>query len=196
MNNKSLYFNTPFKVKDGHEEESPLRIEGYASTNSIDRHGDIVEASAWKNSKALENYINNPIILAYHDHTKPIGKMVDYETDDRGLRIVAEISKAAGEIYDLVKDGVLRTFSIGFMVKDADWDTDKDVFRIKDVELFETSVVSVPANATAGFDLAKTFDNEEDFVNFKQQFVKSNDGDDKMSNKETAPQGLSAEAVA
>lgn len=196
--NKSLYFNTPFKVKSSEEEgEQPLRIEGYASTSAIDRHGDVVEASAWKNPKAMENYINNPIILAYHDHTKPIGKMVDYETDSKGLRIVAEISKAAGEIYDLVKDGVLRTFSIGFMVKDADWDEKKDVFRIKDVELFETSVVSVPANATAGFDIAKSFENDEDFTTFKQQFVKSNlNGDDKMSNENTAPQGLSAEEVA
>ena len=199
MNNKSLYFNTPFKVKSGCEDEDDtLKIEGYASTNSLDRHGDVVEASAWKNPAAMENYISNPIILAYHDHTKPIGTMIDYTTDEKGLRIVAKISKAAGEVYDLIKDGVLRTFSIGFMVKDAEWDDKKDIFRIKDVELFETSVVSVPANASAGFDLSKSFGSDDEFINFKQQFVKSNEnGDDEMStNDNKAPSGLSAEEVA
>ena len=43
----------------------------------------------------------------------------------------AEISKSA-EIFDLVKDGVLQTFSVGFRVKDADFlDDKKNIYTVR-----------------------------------------------------------------
>ena len=204
MPNKQFYLSAPLtlETKDATEDEQSdvLRVSGYASTNDMDRDGDVIEASAWNKPSALKNYLNNPIILAYHDHRQPIGKMVEHTVDGRGLHIVAEISKAAGDIYKLVKDGILTTFSVGFMVKDAEWDSKADLFRIKEVELFETSIVSLPANASATFSVGKSFDTEDEYNNFKQQFKTPIKEDNHMpegiDNNEQPTQGLSATEVA
>jgi HK97 family phage prohead protease len=58
----------------------------------------------------------------------------------------------------LVKEGILGAFSVGFRVKDADYLSETDGLKIKDAELFEVSVVSVPCNQAATFSLAKSFD--------------------------------------
>lgn len=158
-------------IKDENGENEELKITGYATTNDKDRHGDIVEASAWKGG--LKNYLNNPIILAYHKHDEPIGLTVELEHDEKGLKITALISKAAGNIYDLIKEGVLRTFSVGFIAKDGEYIREENTFYITKAELYEVSVVSVPANAQAVFSVMKNFDNESDYESFKSQFTKN-----------------------
>ena len=42
---------------------------------------------------------------------------------------------------------------------------------IKDAELFEVSVVSVPCNQAATFSLAKSFDSTEEYEEFKKTFT-------------------------
>lgn len=171
--NVSANFDTKAVKED--QEGQPLVIRGYANTTNKDRMGDIIPKSAWYGPKAMPNYEKNPIILAFHDHSRPIGKMVSYVIDDMGLMIEAEISKAAGAIYDLIKDGILKTFSIGFRVLDAEWDPETDIFIIKELELLEVSVVSVPCNQDSVFEVAKSL-NAEDYSNFKKQFnTSSND---------------------
>lgn len=137
------------------DESGDLIIEGFANTVSKDRAGDVIPSSAWSTDGALRNYIKNPIILAYHDHSKPIGSMVEHSVEPMGLRIKAKISKAAGDVYTLIKDGVLKTFSVGFTIKDANYDADTDTFFITDVELTEVSVVSIPCNQDSIFNLSK-----------------------------------------
>lgn len=53
-------------------------------------------------------------LMAYH--SEPIGKIIGHDQTDKGLEIRAYISKTnTGEdIYQLLKDGVLDTFSVGF----------------------------------------------------------------------------------
>ena len=160
-------------IKAVEEGDGELRIAGYASTDSIDRQSDRILPTAWTRG-GLRNYEINPILLFNHDYDRPIGKVIEMSTDKRGLRIKAVISKSAGEIYDLVKEGVLSTFSVGFLVKDADYDKSADGLIVKDAELLEVSVVSVPANQDATFSLAKSFDSQEDYQNFKKQFINGN----------------------
>ena len=160
-------------IKAVEEGDGELRIAGYASTDSIDRQSDRILPTAWTRG-GLRNYEINPILLFNHDYNRPIGKVIEMSTDKRGLRIKAVISKSAGEIYDLVKEGVLSTFSVGFLVKDADYDKSADGLIVKDAELLEVSVVSVPANQDATFSLAKSFDSQEDYQNFKKQFINGN----------------------
>ena len=167
--NKRFNIVTKFDVVEKAADSSTLVVEGYANTTDKDRHGDIILQEAWTKG-GLDNYLKNPIILAFHDHSKPIGKMVDYFLDSKGLKIVAEISKAAGNLYDLVKEGIVKSFSVGFMVKDADYDATTDIFVIKDVELFEVSVVSVPANPSSTFSVRKNFETEEEYNEFKKEF--------------------------
>lgn len=146
-----------------------ITIEGYASTTDIDRHGDVIPASVWEGG--LKNYLNNPVILAYHDHDEPVGRMIEHKVDSKGLWIKARISAAAETVFNLVKDGVLTAFSVGFRILDAEYNSAAEVFLVKELELHEISVVSVPANQNTLFSLAKSFESDDDYKSFKMQFV-------------------------
>jgi HK97 family phage prohead protease len=165
-------FKLDSSIKSVEEGETELKIAGYASTNSIDRSSDKILSTAWTKG-GLKNFQNNPILLFNHNYDKPIGRVVEVDTDSKGLRIKGVISKSAGDVYNLVKEGVLSTFSVGFMIKDADYDKSADGLIIKDAELLEVSVVSVPCNQDATFSVAKSFDNQEDYHTFKKQFVEN-----------------------
>lgn len=166
MKEKVLHLNSLFSVKAA--DDQSVYIEGYASTVDKDRHGDVVPSSVWE--KGMSNYLKNPIILAYHDHNNPIGRMTEHKLDNKGLWIKARISTAAKQ-FQLIKDGILTAFSIGFRVLDAEYKSDAEVFLIKDLELVEISVVSVPANQNTLFDLSKAFDSPEEYKRYKEQFA-------------------------
>ena len=173
--NKVLHINSAFAMKAdtlptaGDSGIESVFIEGYASTNDMDRSGDVVPTSVWE--KGIQNYLKNPIILAQHDYDDPIGRMVDYKVDSKGLWVKARISAAAEEVFGLIKDKVLTAFSIGFKILDAEYNSAAEVFVIKELELVEISVVSVPCNQNTLFDLSKAFDNATDYKKFKEQFA-------------------------
>lgn len=172
---KILYLDTVF-TKGLTEDEGEIKsitIEGYASTNDIDRAGDVVSTTVWE--KGLENYLKNPIILAYHDYQQPCGRMLEHKTDSRGLWIKARISSAAEDVYKLVKDGVMTAFSIGFRILDAEYNQAAEVFLIKEIELHEISVVPVPCNQNTLFSLSKAFDTAEDYNSYKMLFAPKDD---------------------
>ena len=173
---KIFHWTNTFKTL-GEDDDGGVNIRGLASTNSIDRVGDTISHDAWTKSGGLDNFKNNPIILFNHNYDKPIGKATTMDITDNGLELGARISKSAGEIKDLIKDGVLGAFSVGFRVKDAEYKEETDGFEIKDAELFEVSVVSVPANQTATFSLAKSFDSMEEYQEFKNLFKNNNEAD-------------------
>jgi HK97 family phage prohead protease/HK97 family phage major capsid protein len=170
--NKVLYLNSAFTTKELSSADEPIDsiyIEGLASTSDVDRMGDVIPPSVWE--RGMENYLKNPIILAYHEHDDPCGRMTDHKITDAGLWIKARIS-AAAEVFDLVRDGILTAFSVGFRIKDAEYNAAAEVFLIKEVELIEISVVSVPANQNTLFSLSKAFKDAEEYKQFKEQFVK------------------------
>ena len=157
----------------GDTDDGGCEIKGSASTNALDRAGDIIERDAWTKG-GLENFKTNPIILFNHNYDKPIGRATNLKVTDNGLEISAKISKAAGDVTQLIKDGVLGAFSVGFKVKDADYMTETDGYKIKDAELFEVSVVSLPCNQGATFGLSKSFGSMEDYNKHKQTFYTAN----------------------
>ena len=175
--NKVLFLNSsftksePLPTADGKIDS--VTIEGYASTNDVDRHGDIVPASVWE--AGIKNYLKNPVILAYHDHSEPVGRMTEHRVDEKGLFVKARISAAAEDVFNLVKDGVLTAFSIGFRIVDAEYNSALELFVVKELELHEISVVSVPANQNTLFSLSKAFDTAEEFKSFKMQFASTSD---------------------
>ena len=175
---KVLHLNSAFSIKSGDLPKAgdtidSIFIEGYASTTDIDRSGDVVPQSVWE--KGITNYLKNPIILAQHDHDEPIGRMIEHKIDSKGLWIKARISAAAEDVFNLVKDGILTAFSIGFRILDAEYNSAAEVFLIKELELIEISVVSVPCNQNTYFDLSKAFTDAEEYTNFKQQFAPKGD---------------------
>ena len=157
--------------KSHEADDGGVMIRGMASTNHSDRAGDVIAAEAWTKG-GLDNFQNNPVILFNHDYDKPIGRATGVKVTDSGLELEAKISKAApANVAQLVKDGVLGAFSVGFKVKDADYLEETDGLMIKDAELFEVSVVSVPCNQAATFSLAKSFDSIDEYNEFKKTFT-------------------------
>ena len=180
-------FNLTSTFKSVEEaDDGSVNIKGYASTNDTDRAGDVIDKEAWEKG-GLENYTNNPVILFNHDYNRPIGRATGLETDDRGLKLTANISKSAGDVTNLVKEGILRAFSVGFRVKDADYIEETDGLKISDAELFEVSVVSVPANQAATFSVAKSFDTKSEYDEWKKQFVKITETEESQDADESLP---------
>jgi HK97 family phage prohead protease len=138
---------------------SERRISGYASTPEVDRAGDRVLPEAFKS--ALEIYSQNPIMLYMHSAFTPVGKWDRLEVTPKGLFVSGVIGRGfepADSAWSMVEQGILKALSIGFRIlkgenedeEDTEGET-KSVFNIKDLELYEISLVSIPANREALF---------------------------------------------
>ncbi len=167
--NKIFNLTSTFKTQT--QDDGSVMIRGMASTADFDRAGDSISVEAWQKG-GLKNFEKNPIILFNHDYDKPIGRATGLKAGPDGLELECKISKSApANVAELVKDGVLGAFSVGFRVKDADYIKETDGLMIKDAELFEVSVVSVPCNQSATFSLAKSFDSDKEYEEFKKTFT-------------------------
>ena len=165
--NKTLYLNSSFESKAFKKGTKSLKIAGYANTTVKDRAGDVVTAEAW--AKGVENFRRNPVLLYQHKHDCPIGKVEKIQVDKKGLYVEGMISEAAEKthgVQTLVKDGALKSFSVGFRVKDGKYNREDDSMYITDVELLEISVVSVPCNQDSLFSIRKSFESEKDYKEF------------------------------
>ena len=172
--NKTFYLNSVLNTKARNKSSNSLKIAGYANTTDKDRAGDVISAEAW--AKGVDNYRKNPVLLYQHDHEKPIGKVDQVLVDKKGIFVEASVSNAAEKLHGvqtLINDGALKSFSVGFRVKDADYDRDNDTFNITDVELMEISVVSVPCNQESLFSVRKSFENDNEYESFKEKIKAS-----------------------
>ena len=87
----------------------------------------------------------NADVKLFRDHEAIIGKVVELREEDNGLHIRAKISETqlGNETLELVKDGAIRSFSVGFIpLKDEK--QDRTIVR-KKVDLKEVSLVAFPA---------------------------------------------------
>jgi HK97 family phage prohead protease/HK97 family phage major capsid protein len=164
---KTLYLNSSFESKAFKKGSKSLNIAGYANTTVKDRAGDVVTAEAW--AKGVENFRRNPVLLYQHKHDCPIGKVEKIQVDKKGLYVEGMISEAAEKthgVQTLVRDGALKSFSVGFRVKDGKYNRDDDSMLITDVELLEISIVSVPCNQDSLFSIRKSFESDKDYNEF------------------------------
>ena len=181
MGNKTFYLNSSFEAKALSKGSKSLKIAGYANTTSKDRAGDIVTAEAW--AKGVENFRQNPVMLYQHKHDCPIGRFNQITVDKKGIFVEGTVSEAAEKnhgIHTLIKDGALKSFSVGFRVKDGKYNSVDDTMLITDVELLEISIVSVPCNQESLFSLRKSFDTTDDYRSFVESFDKATEEDIKM----------------
>jgi HK97 family phage prohead protease/HK97 family phage major capsid protein len=158
------------------EGDDDFYIEGYASTPAVDRDHEILPVDAID----LKNFQNNPIILYQHNRDEPVGKAVEIEKRAEGLWMKVLISKAATKVKTLIEEGILKAFSVGFRIKDWDYNEALDAFVYKDVELFETSIVSIPCNQEALFSQVKSFNDE-----LKDELKKKDTKNPEPTKKET-----------
>jgi HK97 family phage prohead protease len=88
-------------------------------------------------------------VKLFRDHKEIIGKVTRMEESDEGLIINAKISDTTlgNETLELVKDGAIRSFSVGF-IPVVDEKKEKTIVR-KKVDLKEVSLVAFPAYENA-----------------------------------------------
>lgn len=134
-------------------ESGGRKIRGLANANTLDRSKEIVDPKAFKSS--LDTYMSNPIVFYNHDWNDAIGKVVSSKISKKGLEVEIEIGKgypAADNAWAQIEQGILKAFSIGFRPLRVEYDEDNDILTIKDMELFEVSVVTIPMNRESLFE--------------------------------------------
>lgn len=126
----------------------PRQIRVVASDATIDRAGDVLRPEGAE----LTRYMMNPVVLADHDPTKPIGTAAVEVKNGRVEAVITfapeGVSAKADEYCGLAKAGVLGAVSVGFQPIDAEPMKGGGVFY-KSWELMELSVVAVPCNPSA-----------------------------------------------
>jgi HK97 family phage major capsid protein/HK97 family phage prohead protease len=148
-------------------------ITGWATTPGVDRVGDIVEP--------LGVQYKNPLPLLWqHDHQQPVGLVEFGKPTAKGVPFTAtfaEVTEPVGlfnrieEAWQSVKAGLVRAVSIGFRDMGSEpikgsWGT-----RFLKTEVYELSLVTIPANAEATITSIKAFDIGAPAASGKKEFT-------------------------
>jgi HK97 family phage prohead protease len=154
-------FFVPFeKSKD----EENVYFGGIASTTDVDRDGDMISEKAL--IKGADGLMKNSTVFFNHKHDQlAVGKVTKAWHEGGKLMVKFTPSKAEGvrDIITQINEGILKSLSIGGKVLKAgnQWHDvlKKDVRVIEDIELYEVSVVGLPANPHASLmaNIAKAF---------------------------------------
>lgn len=134
-------------------------ITGMATTPSPDRMGDIVEPLGAKFAPELP-------LLWQHRHDSPVGSVKFGNPTKSGIPFLASVASidVAGPLKDLldmawqsVKAKLVRGVSIGFRALEYSFMESGGV-RFTETEIFELSLVTIPANAEATIQTIKAMD--------------------------------------
>jgi Escherichia/Staphylococcus phage prohead protease len=142
---KALAFTlTELKAKD-----TGWEVAGYASTfgGTPDSYGDIVATGAFADSLLARPHVR---LLWQHNLEEPIGKAISLKEDDKGLLGHWSLvpTDTGSKAHQLLHAGLVDSLSIGFMTRDAEY-KDDGTRILKNIDLFEVSLVTVPANSNA-----------------------------------------------
>lgn len=129
-------------------------IEGYGSVFGVrDNWDDIIAKGAFSASLAAHKAAGTmPAMLWQHSSDAPIGVWTDMVEDDKGLYIKGHLvmdTVRGKEAHALLKAGAINGLSIGFMSKQWAYDRDTDIRTLTEVDLWEVSLVTFPANEKA-----------------------------------------------
>lgn len=139
-------------------------VKGYASTfdREPDSYGDVIAKGAFEKSLERWEQLNNegkyiPLLWG-HDTEDPksnIGRVVEAHEDERGLFVSAEFDKdneKAQYVRKLVQEGRVYQFSFAFEIREQapiELEDGTKANELRDLELFEVSLVQIPANQHA-----------------------------------------------
>ncbi len=126
-------------------------FEGYGSVFGVeDTYSEVVASGAFKETLAEHKKAGTfPAMLWQHDMRRPIGVYTDMKEDDRGLFVAGTLALDVDDgknAYNLLKMGALNGLSIGFMPKKSDFDEDTGIRTLNEIDLWEVSLVTFPAN--------------------------------------------------
>lgn len=147
-------------VKDAGEDADEYTFEGYASTfgGEPDCYGDVVAKGAFADTlKAYEDEGRRiPLLFAHemHDPDYNLG-YVDAAEDDTGLKVTGHIFADApnGEtVHKMLQRGQVCSMSFAYdVVEDGQIELEdgRKAHVLRKVDLYECSIVTVPANPAA-----------------------------------------------
>lgn len=126
------------------------------STETVDRHGDIIDQDSW----ILDYFESNPAFFFNHESYRfPLGKWVrvwkEADPENEGkMRLVGEAEfrvkyEDAARAFDHVVEGDMNMVSVGFIPHRVDYDEHRDAFILYDCELLECSLVGIGSNRFA-----------------------------------------------
>ena len=162
-------------------------IEGYASVfGGVDSYGDTIEKTAFDNViKAGQK----PLMFYQHNRwSLPIGVWESLSVDEKGLKVKGRLNlelAEAREVYSALKFGSLNGMSIGFRMKDKDYEyDDEDICHIKNIsELLEISIVNFPADKEARIDNVKSEDRDLNDIRDCEHYLRELGISKKMAQK-------------
>lgn len=142
-----MKYGSPIKVEEIKAQGDDWEVAGYLSTyNNIDLGFDVVMPGAF--DRWLEGGKKTRFLYS-HRPDQVLGSFTELRSDKVGLFGRARISKTTlgSDIHTLLQDGAVDSFSIGYETLDADHDG--GVRYLKQLNLPESSLVSMPMNPQA-----------------------------------------------
>lgn len=136
-------------------------VSGYASVfdGEPDSYGDIIARGAFTSSLTEHKAAGTtPLLLWQHDPSEPIGVWLELREDKTGLFVTGRLildTRRGQEAYALLKGGALNGLSIGYRTRDSERRAGGGRI-LKDLELIEISLVSIPAATRARVTSVKT----------------------------------------
>lgn len=134
-------------------------ISGYFSTyeKTPDSYGDIIEPGAFTETIKAREESGHPFPLCFnHDFSSVIGAVDSIEEQEKGPFITAHFLdiQQAQDVRKMVQSGAIYQFSFAYDVLGARKPTDEESKAgvtnvLTKLEVFEISVVTVPANQNA-----------------------------------------------
>lgn len=138
-------------------------VEGYGSVFGVrDSYDDVIAAGAFKSSLAAHKTAGTmPAMLWQHNSSEPIGVWKSMDEDEKGLAVRGQLdlnTVRGKEAHSLLKMGAIHGLSIGFMSKQWKYDTEQDIRTLTEIDLWELSLVTFPANSKARVTQVKAAD--------------------------------------
>jgi len=129
-------------------------FSGYASVfGALDHQNEIVAAGAFAHTLAnWQQQGRMPAMLWMHDPSQPIGVWLSLNEDRNGLAVQGRLAlrtQKGLEAYELLKMGALTGLSIGYRVIKSRLDGKRKARVLTELDLFEISLVTFPANEAA-----------------------------------------------
>jgi uncharacterized protein len=129
-------------------------VEGYGSVfDVVDSYADTISKGAFAKSITSHKSAGTmPAMLWQHDSSVPIGVWTEMSEDKSGLVLKGKLAMdtvKGKEAHALLKMGALNGLSIGFMSKQWAYDQETDIRTLTEIDLWECSIVTFPANTKA-----------------------------------------------
>jgi HK97 family phage prohead protease len=136
-----------FYIKDVNPSGS---FEGMAAVyGNLDLGGDVIEPGAF--TRTIKNGGGKVPLLWQHDQREPIG-LGKLQDSKEGLMIHGQLvmeSPVAQKALGLMRADVLTGLSIGYDTIVSEYDKANDIRRLKELKLWEVSLVTFPMNPKA-----------------------------------------------